>query len=100
MKGAGQSGRPARMSLSTRLVLVNYTDTSGTPHKLRLISERATDTMRMNPMDFGPSGILNERTAYLGPVATDDRGLIQWVDPSKILPPTISDRLFRDMPSA
>jgi chemotaxis-related protein WspB len=90
-------GRPARAHLSTRLVLVTYKDGTGTQRHLGLIAERATDTIRLNPMDFGPSGIANDGAAYLGPVIADARGLIQWIDPSKILTPSIGDRLFKDV---
>ncbi|MEO5742228.1 MAG: chemotaxis protein CheW [Vicinamibacterales bacterium] len=89
-------GRPARESFSTRLVLVSYSDPDGSKHRLGLITEGATDTIRLNPMDFGPCGVGSRETAYLGPVTADARGLIQWVDPSKILPPSISDTLFKD----
>jgi chemotaxis-related protein WspB len=89
-------GRPAKASLSTRLVLVSYTDRSGATHQLGLIAEGATDTIRLNPMDFGPSGVANRETAYLGPVTADGRGLIQWLDPSKILPAASSEALFAE----
>ena len=89
-------GRPARVSLSTRLVLVTCTDQTGAEHKLGLITERATDTIRLNPMDFGPFGIANDDTGYLGAVAADDRGLIQWVDPAKLLPLSIDAMLSKD----
>jgi chemotaxis-related protein WspB len=83
-------GRPSRSSLSTRLVVITYSGTTGDKHRLGVIAEGATDILRMNPMDFGPCGDVNEATAYLGPVAIDDRGLIQWVDPSKLLPATMT----------
>ena len=83
-------GRPSRSTLSTRLIVVTYSTAGGQKHRLGVIAEGATDILRMNPMDFGPYGDANEATAYLGPVAIDDRGLIQWVDPSKLLPPTMT----------
>ena len=48
-------------------------------------------------MDFGPCGIANEEAAYLGPVTADAGGLIQWIDPSKILAPSTSARLFKEL---
>jgi chemotaxis-related protein WspB len=87
-------GRPARTYLSTRIVLTTYRDKTGSPRDLGLIAERATDTIRLNPMDFGPSGIANDAADYLGPVTADARGLIQWIDPSKILQPSIADRVL------
>lgn len=89
-------GRPAQANLSTRIVLADYTERTGSRHQLGLIAERATETIRLNPMDFGPCGIANEATAYLGPVTGDARGLIQWIDPAKILPPSLSARLVTD----
>ena len=89
-------GRPARAHLSTRLILTTYLDATGSQRQLGLIAERATETLRLNPMDFGPCGIANEDAAYLGPVTADAGGLIQWIDPSKILAPSTSARLFKD----
>ena len=88
-------GRPSRVSLSTRLVLVTYSDQTGIAHQLGLIAERATDTIRLNPMDFAPCAILND-TSHLGPVATDDCGLIQWVDPVRLLPIAIGDKVVQE----
>lgn len=84
------AGRPSRSSLSTRLIVVTYSSAAGQKHRLGVIAEGATDMVRMNPMDFGPYGDANEATAYLGPVAIDSRGLIQWVDPSRLLPPAMT----------
>jgi chemotaxis-related protein WspB len=89
-------GRAARAHLSTRLVLVTYLDQAGSRRQLGLVAERATDMIRLNPMDFGPSGIANEEAPYLGPVTADAGGLIQWIDPSKILALSTSARLFKD----
>jgi chemotaxis-related protein WspB len=89
-------GRPARAYLSTRLVLATYLDETGSPRHLGLVAERATDTIRLNPMDFGSSGISNDKAAYLGPVTADAVGLIQWIDPSKILTPSVSATVFND----
>jgi chemotaxis-related protein WspB len=86
-------GRSAQTHLSTRLVLASYADSTGERHRLGMIAERATDTIRLNPMDFGPCGVANENTAYLGPVTADARGLIQWIDPAKILPPLLRGQL-------
>jgi len=89
-------GRAARAHLSTRLVIVTYVDQTGSQRQLGLVAERATDTIRLNPMDFGPYGIANEEAAYLGPVTADAGGLIQWIDPSKVLAPSMGARLFKD----
>jgi chemotaxis-related protein WspB len=88
------AGRPAAVRFSTRLVLVQLVDDAGRKRLLALIAERATATMQRDPGDFVPSGIDSGGAAYLGPVATDPGGVIQWIDPSRILPPAVHDALF------
>jgi len=87
-------GRPASVLLSTRLIVLNSVDAKGDKHLLGLIAEHATDTMRRNPMDFAPGGIANENTPYLGPVATDDHGIVQWIDPVSLVPPAVRTMVF------
>ena len=88
-------GRPAEKRLSTRIIVVRYRDDNGGTHLLGLIAEKATETMRREPADFVESGVTSDRASYLGPVATDPRGLVQRVDVSKLLPEALRDALFR-----
>jgi chemotaxis-related protein WspB len=89
-------GRPSARRLSTRLVLVHYPDQTGRTHLLGLIAERATQTARHEPSDFVTSGVTNDGAPYLGPVATDARGLVQWIDVRTLLPPSFRDMLFKE----
>ena len=86
-------GRPAHRLLSTRLIVVRSVDHSGHARLLGLIAERATGTLRREPADFVAPGITNDRAPYLGPVAADERGFVQWIDASQILPPQVRDAL-------
>ena len=88
-------GRPSARRLSTRMVLVHYPDETGQTHLLGLIAERATQTARHEPSDFVASGVTNSGAPYLGPVATDARGLLQWIDVRTLLPPSFRDLLFQ-----
>jgi chemotaxis-related protein WspB len=88
------ANRPATARFSTRLVLVQLADGHGRSRLLGLIAERATATLRRDPADFVPSGIDRSGAAYLGPVATDARGVIQWIDPARILPAAVHDALL------
>jgi chemotaxis-related protein WspB len=90
-------GRPAPHKLSTRIVLVRDTASDGTPRWLGLVLEQATETLRRDPGDFLSSGLGNAGRSYLGPVLPDDRGLIQWIDPRKLLPEDVRDMLFCDL---
>jgi chemotaxis-related protein WspB len=85
-------GRPARPRLHTRIVLVNYPDDRGTSHLLGLIAERAMETSRRDPSDFVASGVT---VPYRGSVATDTRGLTQWIEVKQLLPAAVRDLLFQ-----
>ena len=87
-------GSPAPRLLSTRLVIVHYPDDRGDTRLLGLILEKATETVRRDPTDFADSGITIDRALYLGPVATDTRGLLQRVDVSTLLPASAREVLF------
>jgi chemotaxis-related protein WspB len=88
-------GRPARRHMSTRIIIVIYPDADGAQHRLGLIAEKATQTLRRDPADFTQSGVVNDDAPYLGPVATDANGLLQWIEVKKLLPASVRDVLFK-----
>ena len=88
-------GRPARRHMSTRIVVVIYPDAEGTQHLLGLIAEKATQTLRRDPADFTDSGVVTGDAPYLGPVAADPDGLLQWIEVKKLLPASVRDVLFK-----
>ena len=57
-------GRPARLHMSTRIIIVRYPDGNGTQHLLGLIAEKATETVRRDPADFADSGVVNDGAPY------------------------------------
>ena len=87
-------GRPAPARLNTRLVVVHYPDGRGDTHLLGLIAEKVTETVRRDPAEFAASGVTLDRSSYLGPVAMDARGLLQWIHVERLLPPSVRDVLF------
>lgn len=86
--------RPAARKMNTRIILVLYPDSKGAARLLGLIAEKATETIRIESGDFSATGVANDGAPYLGPVASDGHGLIQWVDPEKILSPAVRHVLF------
>jgi len=88
-------GRPARLHMSTRVIIVRHPDGDGAQHLLGLIAEKTTQTLRRDPKDFTDSGVGNDAAPYLGPVATDAEGLIQWIEVSKLLPASVREILFK-----
>ena len=98
-------GRPARQLRSTRLVLVRYSPGNaaqtgmhgerGEPARLLgLIVERATQTRRIEPAQFLDSGIATPHARWLGPVANDAIGLVQWVEVQQMLSDEVKALLF------
>jgi chemotaxis-related protein WspB len=87
-------GRPAQRRLNTRIVLVHYPDGSGGTRLLGLIAEKVTETVRRDKADFVASGVTNDQAPYLGPVAADARGLMQWIDVDRLLPASVRAVLF------
>jgi len=90
-------GQPAQRRLSTRIILVRYPDDNNETRLLGLIAEKATETVRREPADFVASGVTNAQASYLGPVATDARGLVQWIDVKKLLPASLREVLFKQL---
>jgi len=88
-------GRPSVPRLSTRIVVVQYSDDSGHSRQLGLIAEKATQTVRRDAAEFVDSGVSCRDAAYLGPVASDPGGMLQRIDVSRLLPPSIRDSLFQ-----
>lgn len=88
-------GRPAEPRLSTRIILLRYPSVPDREDLLGLLVEHAVETVERDAGDFRTSGVEAGMPPYLGPVASDERGLIQWVRGEALLSPEIRDILFR-----
>ncbi|HZZ11961.1 MAG TPA: chemotaxis protein CheW [Paraburkholderia sp.] len=86
-------GRPAAQLMSTRVVLVRY-PLAGTVRLLALLLEGATRTIRLNADAFQNAGIDMPHVRYLGPVARDADGLVQWIRVEHLLPDHVKALLF------
>jgi chemotaxis-related protein WspB len=87
-------GRPCQKRLSTRQILVHYTDAHGGKRLLGLVAEGATDTLRCELSELVDSGVHGADAPYLGPVIMGKHGIIQQVDASTLLPASLRDLLF------
>jgi chemotaxis-related protein WspB len=90
-------GRPALQHLSTRIIIVNYSDETGTNHLLGLIAEHATAMLRKDARDFVDPGMRTGNSPRLGPILLDNDGPIQWVHERALLPQTVSRLLFSEL---
>jgi chemotaxis-related protein WspB len=89
-------GRPAGERFSTRIIIVNYPDDTGTHRLLGLIAEHATDTLRKDPKDFVDSGVKLGQAPYLGPILMQDPSPVQWIYEQRLLPEPVRDVLFSE----
>jgi chemotaxis-related protein WspB len=92
-------GEPARERLTTRIIIVLHTDSSGRNHPLGLIAEQVTQTLHKNPKQFIHSGVTISGAPYLGPIVMDDDGPIQWLNSQHLLTAPIQDLLFSQIPA-
>ena len=90
------AGRASEPRFDTRMILVNYADRRGDQRLLGLLAEHATTTIRRAPAEFLTSGVSSDAARYLGPITTDDGGVIQLVDIPSLLPPPVADALFTE----
>jgi chemotaxis-related protein WspB len=92
--------RPSRECLSTRIIVVRCSRQGGTDGQsplLGLIAEQATEIMRRNRQDFVNAGLKLESAPYLGPVAMDACGMIQWIHEDRLLPDPVRESLFAQL---
>ncbi len=93
-------GRPARLRMSTRIVVVEYQvgrdPKSG--HRLGLLAEEVTETMRREAGEFADAGLAALSAPSLGPATVLEGELVQWVEIDRLLPAPVRDRLFASLP--
>jgi chemotaxis-related protein WspB len=92
--------RPAVEHLSTRIIIVNYSDTPEHEQMVGLIAERATETIRRERSDFVDTGVELSTAPFLGPVLMDDKGMIQLISAQKLLHQNLRELLFQNSPEA
>ncbi len=78
---------------SARTIIVDLPQPSGGTRSLGILVPRAHATMRLDPMAFRPPPVPADRAPYLGPVLTDERGVIQRVSIEALLTPELLDAL-------
>ncbi|CAH2772888.1 MAG: Chemotaxis signal transduction protein [uncultured Paraburkholderia sp.] len=86
-------GCPATQLMSTRLVLVCYPHAGGVRF-LALLLEGATRTIRLDADAFHDVGIDLPNARYLGAVASEAGGFVQWVRVEHLLPDDVRALLF------
>lgn len=80
--------------LSTRIAIVKFAANKRKQHLIGLLAEKLTEVMRIDEAQFKPSGVANKKTAYLGDVVTDSRGILQRLNTAELIPITAQKILF------
>jgi chemotaxis-related protein WspB len=86
-------GAPAARHVDTRIVLVDFTGPGGTVHALGLMVERVQGVQHVDDEALAPAGVL--AAPFLDRVAGDAQGIVQLVDPDRMLPDALRAILFQ-----
>ncbi len=70
-------GTPSKNHLSTRVMMVSYSQADGTVRYVGLMAERVIETLDKAEADFKDAGIQTNAAPYLGGIITDKKGMIQ-----------------------
>ncbi len=87
------SNRPCNRKLSTRIILVAITVKDRGKRLLGFLVERATETFAVNSDKFVVPGLHNVDLSFIGPVVSDECGVITKIFPQNIFG-TIDETLF------
>ncbi|MBB3224190.1 chemotaxis protein CheW [Pseudoduganella umbonata] len=91
---ASNAGAARRMD--TRIVLVDYTGPDGMAHALGLVAERVQGVQDVDDAALAPAGVL--AAPFLDRVAGDGKGIVQLVEPDRMLPDALRALLFQGDP--
>lgn len=87
-------GVTSQRLLSSRIILIKYPDKDGTERLIGLLAERVTQTMKCSEDQFKNLGIQFDTLPFLGNIATDEDGMIQFVNLDKLMSDSIRDLLY------
>ncbi|OPY69544.1 MAG: Chemotaxis protein CheW [Syntrophorhabdaceae bacterium PtaU1.Bin034] len=85
---------PSRPLFSTRIIMVDFTGADNTHHVIGLLAEKVTETISRREDDFQPPGIVVDEARFLGKIIHDERGMIQRVETTQLLPESMQKYLF------
>jgi chemotaxis-related protein WspB len=90
-------GQPCPRRMSTRVIVCAHGDESGASHRIGLLAERVTETIRRTASDFKEVTVGRSGTRFSGPVLTEANGMIQRVEIKDLLPKDIQMQLFAEV---
>lgn len=89
--------RPCQVFLSTRIILIKHIDKNKASYIIGIMAEQVSETTKRDESEFTNPGVMVENAPYLTAVANDSKGMIQFIDLSKLISETaIASILFSD----
>jgi chemotaxis-related protein WspB len=88
------TGRRASELMSTRIIVVNYQNSSGEERKLGLIAEEATVTERFNVDDFELSRFDDKIQGFIGSIALRDNLFYQKINLNNLISEDIETDIY------
>jgi len=89
--------RDCENSLSTRIIIIEYTALTGIKRSIGLIAEKITNVTSCEVSEMENSGIHQDQNDFLGLIYTHNTEMIQLIDTNKILPDSISNQLMSEL---
>lgn len=89
---------PGQQHFDTRILLVHYRAPDGATHLLGLLAERVLGVGEVDAAALADSGV--RAAPFLGQVASDATGIVQLVEPDRLLPPELRAMLFQPQSAA
>lgn len=86
--------RSASKKLSTRIIFVNSSRKGKGNKIIGLLVEKATETLKLDEETFVHSGVKNNNMPFIGPVVSDDSGLITRILTEEIFDMVDGELLF------
>jgi chemotaxis-related protein WspB len=88
--------RKCNKVLSSRIIMLNYTDSNKQSHILGITAEKVTETININRDEFHNNAVSPKGTPFLGEIANTEQGMVQLVEIEKLLPDDVQSILFQD----
>ncbi len=89
------TGVNSRVSMTTRLAVVNYSPDGTDSNFLGLVAEEMTETFHAAAGDFVEAGVDAPQTRYLGPVIMRGDRMVQRINSMELLPVDLRKTLFQ-----
>lgn len=91
------SGKPARLLMSTRMIIFKFQVTENDERPLALLAEQATEIMQYDKSQVQDYGLNMDEAQFLGEIIYTNQGMIQLVDPEKLISDSLKGTLFKTL---